>query len=182
MSVDQDNYRQVLSRFVSGVVILTAKHAGTCHGITVSSFCSLSLEPPMVLVCVNHSSYCLALIEHAQTFGINILDEDSEGLSRHFASRTHSKFNGIAYSLSPLGVPLLDQALATIECRLANRFPGGDHSILTGEVVNAQVARYTQPLIYFRREYRKIMLEDLSNPEAAPARASAPPGLLAVTT
>ncbi|MDB5080471.1 MAG: flavin reductase [Chloroflexi bacterium] len=182
MTLDQANFRQVLSQFASGVVVLTVKHADICHGMTVSSFCSLSLEPPMVLVCVNQISYCLDLIEQAQDFGINILDESGEWLSRHFATRSLSKFNEIPYRLSSTGVPLLAGALATIECRLVNRFPGGDHVILTGEVNNATIARNTQPLIYFRRDYKHILPEGISYADLAATPASAAQNLPVVTT
>ena len=160
-NLDQTNFRQVLSQFASGVAVLTTKYGDSCHGITVSSFCSLSLDPQLVLVCINQDSYCLDLIKQSECFGINILDELSEGLSRHFASRISSKFTGIAYRLGQSGVPLLENALATIECRLANHFPGGDHSILVGEVITASVDHYSQPLLYFRREYKRIATDDL---------------------
>lgn len=161
MTISEIVFRQLMSQFASGVVILTAKQGEVCHGITVSSFCSLSLEPPKILACVNKNSFFLDLIEQSQLFGINILDESGEWLSRHFASRSHSKFSGIPYRLSQQGVPLLAGTLATIECRLDNRFPGGDHVILTGDVLHAEIVRFTQPLIYFRRDYKRLLPESL---------------------
>jgi flavin reductase (DIM6/NTAB) family NADH-FMN oxidoreductase RutF len=161
MTISETVFRQLMSQFASGVVILTVKQEDICHGITVSSFCSLSLDPPKILACVNQNSFFLDLLGQTRIFGINILDENGEWLSRHFASRSISKFNGIPYSLSQHGIPLLAGVLATIECRLDSQFPGGDHVILTGDVLNAEITRYTQPLIYFRRNYKQLMPDGL---------------------
>jgi flavin reductase (DIM6/NTAB) family NADH-FMN oxidoreductase RutF len=162
MSIEQANFREVLSQLATGVSILTVKYGSLCHGITVNSFCSLSLEPPLILVCIREDSFCLNLIEKGRTFGINILDETGEDLSRQFASRTASKFTNVSYRLSREGIPILNTALATIECRLVNRYPGGDHSIIVGEVLNAEVDHYSQPLVYFRRGYTRLSAELLN--------------------
>jgi flavin reductase (DIM6/NTAB) family NADH-FMN oxidoreductase RutF len=156
MTVNPALYRQLMSQFASGVVIVTLRQGDFCHGITVSSFCFLSMEPPQVLVCINQNSYFLSLLEQSEYFGINILDENGEELSRHFATRSLTKFHTVPYFSGQSGVPLLAEAVATMECRLANRFPGGDHLILTGDVLHADMDQFAQPLIYFRREYSQL--------------------------
>jgi flavin reductase (DIM6/NTAB) family NADH-FMN oxidoreductase RutF len=162
MTVNPALYRQLMSQFASGVVIVTLRQGDFCHGITVSSFCFLSMEPPQILVCINQNSYFLSLLEQSEYFGVNILDENGERLSRQFAARSLSKFKTIPYFSGQSGVPLLTEALATMECRLANRFPGGDHLILTGDVLHAELDHFSQPLIYFRRKYSQLRRGNLS--------------------
>lgn len=164
MSVEQLSYRDVLSQLATGVAVLTVNYGGVIHGITVNAFCYLSHEPSLVLVCIKQDSYFLSLIERSRSFGVNILAETGEPLARHFASRTSTRFLNIAYRLSPAGIPLLQEALATIECRVVNQYPGGDHSIVTGEIFNAEVVEYSQPLVYFRRGYRRLEDTELTSP------------------
>lgn len=161
MNINPPGFRQLMSQFASGVTVLTTRQGDLCHGITVSSFCFLSMEPPKILACVHQDSYFLSLLEHSPYFGINILAENGEGLSHHFAARTLNKFSGVPYFLSEHGVPLLAGALTTLECRLDSRFPGGDHVILTGDVLEAETDRFAQPLVYFRREYKRLETERL---------------------
>src|SRR5882762_1526406 len=136
MVIEQGKFRKALSYFASGVTVITTQHVGQYHGTTVSSFCSLSLEPSLVLVCLDLKSTSHDLISESEVFGVNILAEQDQWLSRHFALRTPDKFSHIAYHLGQIGVPLLDAALATLECRVISRYPGGDHSIFIGEVIS----------------------------------------------
>jgi flavin reductase (DIM6/NTAB) family NADH-FMN oxidoreductase RutF len=156
VSIDQAEFRRIMGHFASGVTVVTVCHAGFCHGITVSSFCSLSLEPPLVLICVDRRYTSHELIEKSKAFGINFLAADGEWLSRHFASREPDKFAKVAYHSGQDGVPLLNDALATIECRLVNQFPGGDHSIFVGEVVGVSAQQDGRPLLYFRSGYHQL--------------------------
>jgi len=105
----------VLGHFASGVTVVTTCYEQVNFGITVSSFSSLSLTPPLVLICIDHGVTSHAALEHSGVFAVNILAEDGERLSRHFATREVDKFNGIAYHPGLSGVPLLDEALATLE-------------------------------------------------------------------
>lgn len=156
MSIDQVEFRQVLGHFASSITVVTTHHAGSCHGTTVSSFCSLSLKPPLVLVCIDHNSTSHDLIMASSTFGVNILAEQGEWLSRHFASRTSAQFSGVPYRLGQTGVPLLEEAIATLECRVVAQYPGGDHSIFIGEVVAAIAHQDRRPLLYFRSRYNRL--------------------------
>lgn len=156
MSIDQTQFRQALSHFASGVTVVTTCHQGFCHGITVSAFCSLSLVPPLVLICIDQRNTSHQLLEVAGMFAVNMLAEESEHLSRLFASREPDKFATVAHHLGETGMPLLDDALATLECRVVDRFPGGDHSIFVGEVLSAGTRDDSRPLLYYRGGYRQL--------------------------
>jgi flavin reductase (DIM6/NTAB) family NADH-FMN oxidoreductase RutF len=154
--MDQQLFRHVLGQFPSGVTIVTTCHNRTLHGITVSSFCSLSLDPPLVLVCIDQKCRAHSLIQQSEVFAVNILAENGEGLSRHFASRVPDKFADIPHSLGETGAPLLEHASATLECRLASVLPGGDHSIFVGRVVAARAYTDIKPLLYHKSGYHRV--------------------------
>ncbi|QBD74536.1 flavin reductase [Ktedonosporobacter rubrisoli] len=156
MSIDQLEFRQTLGRFASGVTVITTQHLDQLHGTTVSSFCSLSLTPPLVLVCIDLNATIYDLIAESGVFGVNILAEHAETLSRHFARRTPDKFSSINYSLGQLGVPLLQDVLASLECQVTACYPGGDHSIFIGEVVNLHTRPHKQPLLFYRSKYGRL--------------------------
>jgi flavin reductase (DIM6/NTAB) family NADH-FMN oxidoreductase RutF len=155
LTIDEGEFRRVLGHFASGVTVVTTSHEQRPYGITVSSFCSLSLDPRLVLICIDHVVSSHAALEHAGVFAVNILADDGERLSRHFATREPDKFQGIAYHGGLTGVPLLDDALATLECRIVQQVPGGDHTIFIGEVLSAST-RQGKPLIYYRSGYHQI--------------------------
>jgi flavin reductase (DIM6/NTAB) family NADH-FMN oxidoreductase RutF len=155
LTIDQNEFRRVLGHFASGVTVVTVADADGLHGITVSSFCSLSLQPPLVLICIDKRVTTHAALDQAGHFAVSILRQDGEHLSRHFASRDMDKFNGIAYHTGITGAPLLDEALALIECRIAQTADGGDHTIFIGEVLTA-TATDDKPLLYFRSGYHKL--------------------------
>lgn len=155
MTIDQGEFRRVLGHFASGVTVVTTCYDQTNYGITVSSFSSLSLDPPLVLICIDQSVTSHAALERSGMFAVNILPEEGEGLSRHFATREVDKFDGVAYHLGQHGAPLLDDALATLECRIVQQLPGGDHTIFLGEVLTG-ATRTGKPLIYYRSGYHQI--------------------------
>ncbi|HEY3993790.1 MAG TPA: flavin reductase family protein [Ktedonobacteraceae bacterium] len=157
MSIESAEFRRVLGHFATGVTVITTQHQNQLHGTTVSSFCSLSLDPAQILVCLDRQATIHELISASGIFGVNILAEHSETLSRHFAHRVPDKFSGVEYNLGLLGVPLLEDALATLECRVVTRYPGGDHSIFIGEVVASGAhAHAAHPLLFFRSKYSKL--------------------------
>src|SRR5579859_971499 len=157
MSIEPAEFRHILGQFASGVTVITTQYLGQLHGTTVSSFCSLSLKPPLVLVCIDLNATIHDLITQSKVFGVNILTEQSEATSRHFARQAPNKFSGILYGLGQTGVPLPNDALATLECRVATRYPGGDHSIFIGEVITASMPSHGQPLLYFRSTYNGLI-------------------------
>jgi len=147
--VERARFRSVMSRFASGVSIITTRHEGIDYGLTASAVTLLSLNPPMLLICVNKASNTRDAIASARVFAVNILREDQSELARRFASSQPSKFEGQSISLGELGVPLLGDVLATIECRVTEIVSGGTHSIFLAEVQTAQ-ATDEMPLTYFR--------------------------------
>ena len=155
-SVGPDVFRAVLGRFASGVTVLTTRDAnGADHGMTVSAFCSLSLEPPLVLACIARDAEMFAVLPHAEHFGISILEAGQEALSRRFAELPSGRFDGIGFTRGESGVALLDDALAHLECRVVRMDDGGDHGIFIGAVVRAE-ALGDGPLIYYRGGYTQL--------------------------
>ena len=157
--IDADTFRSVLGRFASGVTIVTARDAqGTDHGMTVSAFCSLSLDPPLVLLCVDKSATMFDLLRSHPAFGVSILSSAQEAYSRRFAdkkSERSERFDGIAYTRGNSGVVLLDGALAHLECKVIKHHDEGDHMILIGRVDRAEPLD-GRPLLYFRGGYAQF--------------------------
>jgi flavin reductase (DIM6/NTAB) family NADH-FMN oxidoreductase RutF len=156
MPIDKDQFRATLGRFASGITVVTARDAtGRDHGMTVSAFSSLSLEPPLVLVAIARNASVFPHIEAAAHLGINILGSDQEALSRRFASRDGDRFDGVGHRPGHTDVPLLDGALASLEVRIVARHEGGDHVIVVGEVEHV-VVRDGHPLVYYRGGYATL--------------------------
>lgn len=153
--IDEARFRQVMGRFASGVTVVTTAHAGRLGGLTVSSFTSLSLNPMLVLVCIDRRAASHGLIADAGMYAINMLAEGQEYLSRRFASAESEKFTAGTYEISPRGLPLLHGVLAQIECRVQTAFPGGDHTIFVGEVLAARCDE-ERPLLYYRSGYHQL--------------------------
>jgi flavin reductase (DIM6/NTAB) family NADH-FMN oxidoreductase RutF len=152
VAIEQSLFRQVMSRFASGVTVVTTACQGQLAGLTVSSFTSLSLNPTLVLICIADYATSKSILVEAGKFAVNMLAEDQECVSRRFASPEAEKFIPDTYVLSERGLPLLNGALATIECDIINAFPGGDHTVFIGEVMTAQVNK-GRPLLYYRSGY-----------------------------
>ncbi|HKA22688.1 MAG TPA: flavin reductase family protein [Blastocatellia bacterium] len=156
MPVSKDEFRTALSRFVSGVtVVTTLADDDRPAGITVSAFSSVSLEPPLVLVCIDKRASLHNHLAEGRHFAVNILADHQQGVSRRFASRDENRFEGAGYRCGLHGAPLLEGALAYIECRVAHVYPGGDHTIIVGEVESTSVADH-KPLAYFRGNYGSL--------------------------
>jgi flavin reductase (DIM6/NTAB) family NADH-FMN oxidoreductase RutF len=155
MPIDDAQFKLAMSHFATGVTVVTTELGGTLYGLTVTSFASLSLHPPLVLVCVEKSVKSHDAIATSRKFAVNVLAAQQSGLSDRFASRGADKFTGVEWHDGTLGVPLIANALATIECRLHGQLPGGDHSIFVGEVVSV-ASRDGNPLVYFRSGYHQI--------------------------
>ena len=156
MAINEQEFRNALGRFASGVTVVTAKGIdGSIRGITVSAFSSLSLAPPLVLICIDNRSSLQDHLEINSYFAVNILSEEQEFISRRCASKEPNRFEGLSHSISKKGLPLLDDALAHIECRIISTYPGGDHKILIGEVETVKM-KEGNPLTYFRGAYRSL--------------------------
>ena len=155
MPVDEAAFKLAMSHFVSGVTVVTTEHAGAQYGMTVASFASLSLRPPLILVCIEKSVKSHDAIAASGRFGVSILAEEQADISGRFASKAEDKFSGVLTRRGSIGVPLIDGAICTIECRVKEQLPGGDHSIFIGETVAVQTME-GKPLVYFRSGYRQI--------------------------
>lgn len=158
MTIDSRLFRSALSRFASGVCVVTttSEDAGLV-GVTISSFCSLSLIPPMVLFCLGKDSSSIAAFLAAQRFAVNVLAEDQRSLSDNFASLRPNKFVDIDYQRSPLGNIILQGCLVAIECARPGVYEGGDHLIIPGLVENIVLGQDKPPLLWFRGAYGQTM-------------------------
>ncbi len=154
--MDDARFKAALSRFATGVTIITTRESsGDPTGFTASSLSSLSLDPPMVLFCLARHASCFDAFDASSTFAINILSHGQEELSNRFAQKGENKFEGLAWNEGRNGAPLLEGCLANIECTTVNRVPGGDHQIFVGKVEEARVAD-GQPLLYYQGKYATI--------------------------
>jgi flavin reductase (DIM6/NTAB) family NADH-FMN oxidoreductase RutF len=156
MTVDPDTFRSVLGRFASGVTIVTAVDpSGRDVGLTVSAFASVSLSPPLVLVCVDRAASLHPVLLDARHFAVNILATDQEALARRFSTLDGDRFDGVGYVRGQTGVAVIDEVLAVLECRRVHAIEGGDHTIFVGEVETAH-ARAATPLLYYRGGYAQL--------------------------
>jgi flavin reductase (DIM6/NTAB) family NADH-FMN oxidoreductase RutF len=158
MVIDSRSFRKALSCFATGVTIAAAKDAsGNPVGVTISSFASLSLEPPLVLFCLGLGTSSVETFKNASHFSINILRDDQRELSIRFASRMPDKWSGLDYHVGEAsGAPVLSHCLAVLECALEKQIVEGDHVILIGRVVNLDYDPGGQPLLYFRGNYAEM--------------------------
>src|SRR5256714_12234841 len=185
MTIERDFFRQVAGQFATGVTVVTTRNQGTLAGLTVNAFCSVSLDPPLVLVCVDLTSATLRAIRESEIFAINILTDEQEHLSRCFATSTEERYKHFchaSFQTAATGSPILDGALAFLDTRVVAEYPGGDHVIFLGQVeamgVGGQVAFANEtgaersnllssngnittedkaaPLAYYRGQYRHL--------------------------
>jgi flavin reductase (DIM6/NTAB) family NADH-FMN oxidoreductase RutF len=154
--IGPDDFRRVLGHFATGVTILTtADPDGRPTGLTASAFCSVSLDPPLVLICVDHKSQSFPALSESRGFAVNVLSAAQEDISRRFASTRLDKFDGLAYTPGLHGAPVLHDALAQIECETVSKHVQGDHTIFVGRVERARVGS-GEPLLYFRGRYERL--------------------------
>ena len=154
------DFRHVLGHFASGVTVITTTDADKRPaGLTASAFTSVSLEPPLILVCVDHKSQTYPSLLERGRFAVNFLTADQQDVSRRFASTKLDKFEVLPYRMSDLGLPLLDGALAHLECTTVNTHVEGDHTIFVGLVEKASAVD-GEPLLYFRGKYDRLRGDD----------------------
>ncbi|HEV7838238.1 MAG TPA: flavin reductase family protein [Gemmatimonadaceae bacterium] len=156
MSVTPDEFRSVLGRFPSGVTVVTTKNVdGSDEGMTVSAFCSLSLNPPLVLICIEKNASAYRALTASPGFVVNILAASQEQIARRFAIVDIDRFEGVGYSRSQNGFAVLDDVLGVIECATFAMHDAGDHTIIVGEVEAARAQSGT-PLLYYRGGYAQL--------------------------
>jgi len=152
LAVTPETFREALARWASGVTVVAARRGTQVWGMTASSFSSLSLTPPLILLAIDRQARLLEYLELGKPFVVNLLPEGSQELSEHFAGRH-------PLPLSPFpaeGPPVLEGALAVLHCQVWARYPGGDHQIVVGEVEQIELGRLERPLIYWLRGYRAL--------------------------
>jgi flavin reductase (DIM6/NTAB) family NADH-FMN oxidoreductase RutF len=157
--VSAEAFRHACGRFATGVAIAAVMdESGVPRGLTVSSFASVSLEPPLILISLGHAVTNIDEFRRSRYFSLSFLREDQAHLSNQFARKGHDHFEGVPWRPGDTGAPLIQDALGTLECRLYQRFTSGDHDIFVGEVVRAS-ARDGSPLIHFAGRYRGLTQE-----------------------
>lgn len=157
MPVNPDDFRAALSRFPSGITVVTSiDSSGVPHGITVSAFCSVSLEPPLVLVCVERTTGSHNALLETGVFVVNFLAAGQDVVSETFSLTQIDKFESVRTREGIGGTPVLEDSLVALECRLRDSFDGGDHTIFVGEVEDVTV-RNGHPLVYFHGQYRDLL-------------------------
>ncbi|HUF04922.1 MAG TPA: flavin reductase family protein [Aridibacter sp.] len=156
MAISNQEFRNALATFASGVTVVTAATPdGKLYGLTVSAFCSVSLEPPLVLVCIEKTARCHDAFKVAERLVVNVLAEEQRQVSERFATQLEDKFEGMDYSLNENGTPVIEGAATVLECAVRESCEGGDHTIFILEVVNTQVTG-KRPLLYFAGIYRTL--------------------------
>ena len=160
MSLNSLEFRKAMGCFATGVTIITVDLEGEVHGMTANAFASVSLDPMLVLVCVDHATRTHAHLHSRKRFGINVLCENQRAISEYYAraERTHENAEaeaGAHFDRTRHGTPLLHGALAYLECRLHSSELAGDHTIFIAEVEDV-VMREGEPLLFFRGKYRKL--------------------------
>jgi flavin reductase (DIM6/NTAB) family NADH-FMN oxidoreductase RutF len=160
MTISQADFRKAMGSFATGVTVITVDHEGEVHGMTANAFTSVSLDPLLVLVCVDRRARTHAHLHAKKRFGVNVLAEDQRPISEYYAlaSATHQNAEqeaGARFDRTNHGTPVLHGALAYLECRLHSAQDAGDHTIFIAEVEDV-VVREGNPLLYFRGNYRKI--------------------------
>lgn len=157
MAIDPFEFRRVLGHWATGVAVVTSCDAdGSPRGFTANAFTSLSLDPPLVLVCVDRAGNSHDCIREAGVFAVSVLGAGEEALARRFADPDDGdRFDGITPANAATGAPVLEDALAWVDCRVAHEYPGGDHTIFVGEVLAAGAVQ-GDPLIFYGGGYGRF--------------------------
>jgi flavin reductase (DIM6/NTAB) family NADH-FMN oxidoreductase RutF len=156
MPIEKNELRRVMGHFATGVTVITTyRKSGELHGLTANAFTSVSLTPPLLLICVDKKAESYPCFEESGVFTVNILASDQEDLSRKFAVSGGNKFEGVSYRRGANGAPILSGTLGYIECKVVSTYEGGDHTIYLGEVLEAET-RDAKPLLFFRGGYREL--------------------------
>lgn len=155
--MDAPRFKHVLSRWASGVTVVTALHEGTPIGVTASAFSSVSVEPPLILICLAQKLFTHQVIDVGGVFAVNILSADQADLGQRFADpRVTDRFAGVATQRAVTGCPILTGAAGWLDCRVRHRYEGGDHTIFVGEVLAAAANDVAAPLLYYHRQWGRF--------------------------
>jgi flavin reductase (DIM6/NTAB) family NADH-FMN oxidoreductase RutF len=156
MAIEKNELRRVMGHFATGVTVITSiRTSGELHGLTANAFTSVSLIPPLLLVCIDKKAESYPCFDESKVFTVNVLAADQEAISRKFAVTGGDKFTGVSYRIGANGAPIIDGALAYLECRVTEKIDGGDHTIYIGEIEQAET-KEGKPLLFFRGGYREL--------------------------
>jgi len=155
MAFDSRAFRNALGQFATGVTVITVKGPGGLHGMTANAFTSVFLDPPLVLVCIDKRNRTHSLIQEVGKFGVSVLAEDHENVSRHFAGARELPID-VTFIEEGLGTPVIKESLAWLDCTVWRAYDGGDHTIIVGKV-EALDAPGGKPLIFFQGAYRRLV-------------------------
>lgn len=161
LPINPELMRQAMRKWATGVTVVSSQFKGEMHGMTVSSFTSISLEPALLMVSIQVSTHTHALIRRAGIFGVTILRENQSAISDRFAGRVEEemdRFEGLDVYRLQTGVPLLSDGLVGFDCRVVTSHLVSEHRMFIGEVLDIQVNRDGLPLIYYNRAYRSLKL------------------------
>lgn len=154
--MDELKFRDVMGHLPTGVTVITTKdRRGQPFGLTANAVTSVSLAPPLILICVDQAAQCYPCFDQSRAFVVNFLSEAQEEISRRFATKAANKFDGVMWRSGGLGIPLLDATLGHLECEVIQKFYGGDHAIYLGRVVDG-CGEAGQPLLFFGGKYRRL--------------------------
>jgi 3-hydroxy-9,10-secoandrosta-1,3,5(10)-triene-9,17-dione monooxygenase reductase component len=154
--MDPREFRNTVGNFATGVTVITTKKDQEQIGLTANAFSSLSLDPPLILVCIDKKAGSMAAFKKGVPFAVNILQNNQDADCWRFAKRASNKFEGASYTISEDGIPLLVDNLATIECNVAEIIEGGDHYIVTGLVKKTSYDNQAEPLLFFRGKLEQV--------------------------
>lgn len=157
MAITKDEFRSFMGTFAAGVTVVTTQDADGKHwGLTATAFSSLSLDPPLCLVCINHNAGSYETFKKSGKYAVNVLSDQQEELSNRFASKRDDKFDGIPWESGAVtGCPVLADTLASIECTVHEILPGGDHDIFIGAIQNVKIGQ-GKPLVYWGGAYGDV--------------------------
>ena len=161
-STDPEQLRQAMRLWATGVAVVTSKYDGVAHGMTVSSFTSVSLIPPQVLIALAQTTRTHALVKNSRSYGVTVLGSGQQDISRRFSGRQEGdgdRLAGLETFTLVSGVPLLKEGVAHFDCRVIATFTSGTHTIFIGSVLAARGDLQGEPLLYFNREYKKLSLD-----------------------
>lgn len=160
MEIDPCRFRQVLGQFATGVTVVTTRFGKTLHGMTVNSFCSVSLYPPLVLFCADHCSRTLSFLRESGIFAVNVLAEHQQELSDLFAGRRPGRdadrFAGMRWKTAATGAPVLEGTLAYLDCRVVVAYEAGDHTVFIGRVEALGAGPPAPPLLFYGGRYGRL--------------------------
>ncbi|MFP6663993.1 MAG: flavin reductase family protein [Deltaproteobacteria bacterium] len=157
MSFTANEFRTVMGHFATGVTVITTRDSeGNFLGLTANAVASVSLDPPLILVCLDKRAESYSAFGTSGAYNVNILTKDQEPLSRTFAKSGGDKFAGLGYTLADNGIPVLNGSLAHLACEIRNEVEAGDHTIYIGEVKEIAMDHEANPLLYFRGGYRDL--------------------------